>query len=151
MQHLDSDYAERLLRRLGRIPADAAPKWGRLRKDTLIEHLIWVLLHSMGRSPQMTFTGNWLTTRILGPAILGGWLPIPKNLPIPAKLAAAGVTLREPGGMDTLRELLEEYLNLVQADELAPAPHPLFGDIGVDGWDRLHVRHFEHHLRQFGV
>ncbi|MBI4558849.1 MAG: DUF1569 domain-containing protein [Candidatus Hydrogenedentes bacterium] len=32
---------------------------------------------------------------------------------------------------------------------MQPEPHPYFGDIGIDGWSKLHVRHFEHHLRQF--
>lgn len=151
MPHFDSDYVELLMRRLGRIAPDAVPRWGTLRRDTLIEHLMWVVLHSMGRSDQMAFQGNWLTRRLLAPLILNGWVPIPKNLPIPKKDRARGVTLRCPGGLDDLRALLEEYLNLVQADEFHPAPHPVFGDIGVDGWDKMHLRHFEHHLRQFGV
>jgi hypothetical protein len=151
MEHLDTDYAERLVARIGRIAPDAVPKWGVLRRNTLVEHLIWVIGFSMGRNSQMPFLGNWFTVRIVGPLFLRGLLPIPKNLPIPKKLRKAGVTMREPGDLDTLRRLLEEYLNLVQADELRHAPHPLLGDIGIDGWDRLHVLHCEHHLRQFGV
>ncbi len=46
---------------------------------------------------------------------------------------------------------MEEYLAAVETGELRPAPHTLFGDIGIDGWARLHVRHFEHHLKQFGL
>jgi hypothetical protein len=151
MEHLDTDCVERLVARLGRIAPDTAPKWGVLRRDTLIEHLVWVVRHSMGRSKQMPFCGNWFTIHLLGPLSLHGVVPIPKNIRIPRTLREKGVTMREPGDLNTLRGLLEEYLNLVQADELRPAPHPLFGDIGIDGWDRLHVRHFEFHLRQFGV
>ena len=151
MEHLDTDYVERLVARLERIAPDAVPRWGVLRRDTLMEHLVWVVRHSMGRSTQMPFSGNWLSVHLLGPLFLRGLIPIPKNLKVPRRLAKQGVTLREPGDLDTLRRLLEEYLNLVQADELHPAPHPFFGDVGVDGWDQIHVRHFEHHLLQFGV
>jgi len=151
MEHLDTDYVERLVARLGRIAPDTVPRWGKLRRDTLVEHLVWVVRHSMGRSKQMPFYGNWFTVHILGPIVLRGFIPIPKNIQIPKKLREKGVTMREPGNLDTLRRLLEEYLNLVQADELLPAPHPVFGDVGIDGWDRIHVMHFEHHLRQFGV
>ena len=151
MEHLDTDYVERLVTRIGRIAPDAAPKWGVLRRDTMIQHLVWAVLHSMGRSNQMKFYGNWFTAHVMGPVCLHGLLPIPKNVQLPKRFRDQGVTLREPGDLDTLRRLLEEYLNLVQADELRPAPHPLLGDIGVDGWDRLHVLHFEHHLRQFGM
>ncbi len=151
MEHMDTDYVERVVARLGRIAPDAVPLWGVLRRDTLIEHLVWVVLHSMGRSAQMPFCGNWFTVHVLGPLFMVGLLPIPRNIQIPRRLRERGVTMREPGDLDTLRRLLEEYLNLVQADELSPAPHPLFGDVGIDGWDRIHVVHFEHHLRQFGV
>lgn len=151
MRHLDSDFIHEIMERLGRITPEAVPQWGQLRRDTLIEHLIWVVLHSMGRSKRVPFFGNCVTRRIIGPAFLTGIFPIPKNLPLPKALAAQGVVAREPGDLNTLRALLEEYIRLVQADELTPGPHPAFGHVGVDGWDRLHVMHFEHHLRQFGV
>jgi len=51
--------------------------------------------------------------------------------------------------IETLHATMLDYLNLVQTGELQTEPHPLFGDIGVDGWAAVHVRHFEHHLRQF--
>ncbi len=151
MQHFDSDFVSEVIQRLERIPADAVPKWGELRRDSLVEHLVWTLLHSMGRSKRVPFFGNWFTVHLVGPIFLTGIVPIPKNLKMPKALAAQGVVPREPGGIDTLRSLMTEYIALVQADELKPAPHPAFGDIGVDGWDFLHVRHFEHHFRQFGV
>lgn len=151
MRHLDKDFLNEVLLRLSRINADTAPKWGRLRRDTLIEHLIWVVMHSMGRSRQVPFFGNWFTRRIVGPIFLTGIFPIPKNLQLPETLSAQGIVAREPGDLNTLRSVLEEYLGLVQADELKPGLHPAFGDIGVDGWDRFHVMHFEHHLRQFDV
>lgn len=151
MQHFDMDFVTEVIRRLERIPVDAVPAWGILRRDSLIEHLIWTLMHSMGRSKRVPFFGNWFTTHILGPLFLTGRFPIPKNLRMPKSLSAQGIVAREPGGVDTLRNLMTEYLALVQADELKPGPHPAFGDIGVDGWDVVHVLHFQHHLRQFGV
>lgn len=151
MRHLDADCIAEFIGRLGTILPDAAPKWGKLRRDTLMEHLVWAVRHSMGRSKQVPFFGNWLTVRVAGPLYLRGLIPTPKNAQFPKRLVEQGVTGREPGDLDTLHALLLEYVNLVQADELSPAPHPLFGAIGVDDWDRMHVRHFEHHLRQFGV
>ena len=38
--HLDADYVNEVMARLALIPADAVPRWGRLRRDTLLEHLI---------------------------------------------------------------------------------------------------------------
>jgi len=45
----------------------------------------------------------------------------------------------------------EEFLQRYNAGDLAPPPHQVFGDIGLEGWAKLHVTHFEHHMRQFGV
>ena len=122
MQHFDSDYAHQVLERLQSIPPDAVPRWGRLRRDSLIEHLIWVLRHSMGRSQQLPHFGNWFSRRVLAPLFLHGLIPMPRNLQVPARFRDQGVTLREAGDLETLHALMEEYLALVQADELATAP-----------------------------
>jgi hypothetical protein len=151
MQHFDSDFAQRAIVRLRRVAPDATPQWGKLRGETLISHLIWALKHSMGRSTKVPFMGSWLTTRVFGPLIIRGIVRIPKNVTVPQSFADHGLELQEPGDIETLQALVEEYLALVQADELKPGVHPAFGEIGVDGWDRIHVYHFEHHLRQFGV
>lgn len=150
-RHLDNDYVNDLIARLERIPENAVPRWGQLRREGLLRHLVWSVRHSMGRSRQVPFVGNWFTRRILGPLILKGLLKMPKNVRLPREVSVLGVTLQEPGDIETLHALLEEYLNLVQADDFTPGIHPAFGDIGIDGWDRLHVLHFEHHLRQFEV
>ena len=55
----------------------------------------------------------------------------------------------DPRKIDALKKG-ESYLKHL-GPELVTGLHPVFGDIGVDGWDRLHVRHFEHHFTQFGV
>lgn len=149
--HLDHDYVGELVALIGSLPRDARPRWGTLDRDGLIEHLVWTLRHAMGRSAQAPFMGNWITRRVVKPLLLGGWIRMPRNVRVPAAAARRGVTLREPGDLETLHALLEEYVNLVQADELRPAPHPAFGPMSVDDWDRLHVLHFEHHLRQFGL
>ncbi len=151
MQHFDTDYAEQVIERLGRIPRDATPAWGSLRYDTLIEHFIWTLRHVLGRSTRVPDCSSWLLRRIIKPLVLHGYFTIPKNVCLPLQLTRHGITMREAGDIETLAALLEEYLNLVQADDLAPTPHPFLGPLSIDEWDRIHVLHFEHHLRQFHV
>jgi hypothetical protein len=151
MDHFDADYTREVIKRLERISPEAVPQWGQLRRDTLIEHLIWAIMHSLGRSKKVPYFGNWFTVNVVAPLVLRGWVPIVKNLHLPNGLVKQGIAAREPGDLAVLRGLMEEYINLVQADELQPGTHPFFGNIGVDGWDCIHVQHFEHHLRQFGV
>lgn len=151
MHHFDGDYAEEVVHRLGNIRQDARPRWGELSRDGLIEHLIWAMRHSMGRSRTIPFVGNCLTRYVARPLILSGALPLARNSRASRILKQQGLRTREPGDLETLHALVEEYLDLVQADEFRPAPHPTLGRLGVDGWDRFHVLHFEHHLKQFGM
>lgn len=48
-----------------------------------------------------------------------------------------------------LLKLLEEAHNKKHAKKIAP--HPVFGEFTKDQWGKLHYKHLDHHLRQFGV
>lgn len=150
-RHFDMDYIEEVTALLKKLPEDTVPRWGKLRRGTLIEHLIWSVRQAMGRSNHVPYIGNWVTRAVVKPVFLSGVFAIPKNLPLPAKLRKQNIELRESGDLETLHALLEEYAGLVQADELQPGMHPLFGPMSIDDWDRLLVLHFEHHLKQFAL
>ena len=58
------------------------------------------------------------------------------------------------------REFDEEKTNLIMLVEIfeknGPAgltkeSHPFFGKLTIEEWDRLQLKHLDHHLRQFGV
>jgi hypothetical protein len=36
-------------------------------------------------------------------------------------------------------------------DVITKKPHPFFGPMTVDEWDKLQSKHLDHHLKQFGV
>lgn len=144
----DMDFIDDTIERLHRLKPGAAPLWGALDPEAMISHLIVSLRYTMGQYGTSSPSGNWYTRAVLGRLILWGLIPIPKNLrmPFPSRDAE-----RPRGDLETLHAVMEEYLALVQGGGLDPAPHPAFGALGVDGWARYHVLHFEHHLKQFGV
>ena len=148
MRDFDRDFAEEVIERLAALPPDRAPRWGVMRATDLVPHLTHTMLWSMGEREAPNFTGNWLTTRVIGPMVVRGWLPIVKNVRITIPEGTNGE------GNDTLNDLravISIYLAAVESGALHPSKHPLFGDIGVDGWARMHVRHFEHHFTQFDL
>lgn len=147
MRALDHDYVNELVTRLGKLEPDARPAWGRMTPDRMVGHLIGTVRYSMGRGPRLPFAGNWFSRKVLAPLILNGVLSIPKNV----KVSRPENEPLPAGDVETLHATLEDYLALVQTGELSPPHHPFFGDIGVDGWAKMHVRHFEHHLKQFGL
>lgn len=147
MSLFDHDYVAEVVRRLGQLGPDAQPSWGSFTRADLVRHLAAAIRFSMGKGRPVEDRSTWWRRNVVAPLIMRGVLRLPRNVTFPQMNAA----VREQDDLETLHALLEDYLNLVQADELRPAIHPHFGDIGVDGWARLHVVHFEHHLRQFRV
>ena len=74
-------------------------------------------------------------------------VPFPRNVPTAKQLQ------RTPGewaaDVADLRGQLEAFAT---RDRRGPWPaHPFFGPLGAHGWGVLTRRHFDHHLRQFGV
>ena len=147
IREFDRDYAEDIIRRLKALPPDRKPKWGRMAATDLVPHLTQTMLYSMGRRGKRPFVGNWITLHIVGPLVLNGWVPMLKNVQLGPAAApdATGYTL------ETLQAALDDYMAAVETGALHPEPHPLFGDIGVDGWAKMHSRHFAHHFKQFDL
>ncbi len=145
MRSFDHDYADELIERLRQIPEGAKPQWGSMTREQLYAHLADVLRYSMGRGGPPEDQSTWFSRHLVKPLFLSGLLRIPKNIKVP------GLESMPDGDLETLQAVLEDYLHMVQAGELEPCPHVYFGMLDVDSWARMHVAHFEHHLRQFGV
>jgi len=146
----DAGYIDDVIKRLESIDPEAMPKWGTLRKGPLIEHMIWAVRMSMGQTDEkLPKLYNVVTRYLIAPLVLNGVVKVPKNIKLPGK--AAQLSLRCEGGLPELRVALESYCAALRQPGFRPAPHPGFGHIGGDGWDRMHYRHLEHHLAQFGV
>ena len=150
MQSFDNHFVEEVIERLGNLKPDTMPAWGKMSPAEMICHLIGALRYSMGREGKGYFIGNFFSTRILAPIVLSGFFRLPKNLNM-KDTKGEMVVFRFPGDLETLHAILLEYLDLVQTGELEPEQHPVFGDLGIDGWAKLHVIHFEHHMRQFRI
>jgi len=149
VQHFDGDYVEWVLERLGRAPGQSADRGAPASVAAVMAHLRVSVERSMGRIPQEPFRGSWFSVHVLGPLALGGLVPLPGDGERPED-PSGGQEGRE-GETAALKAVLEEYLALVQADELPPTTHPLYGPLDVAGWERFHLRHFEHHLARLGV
>ena len=140
MRHLDTEFAQECITRIRKIPDDAKP----------VEHLLFTMKNTLkpGRIPDAS---TWFSRNVLRWLLLWGIAPIPKNVQLPAQYRKRGITFREPGDLEDLEAALEKYLQLVQTGDFAPPNHPILGKIGIDGWSVFHVRHINHHLKQFGV
>ncbi|MEJ7809336.1 MAG: DUF1569 domain-containing protein [Gemmatimonadaceae bacterium] len=147
MKSLWQDAArQEILDRLGRLRATQAPAWGRFTAPQMVAH--------MSNSMRMTF-GDLPTASKRLPLrftplkqIVIYWLPWPKGAPTAPELIA-----RAPDDwvaeLAACRSLVERFGH--ESPERAWPEHPAFGCITPRQWGVLGYRHFDHHLRQFGV
>jgi hydroxymethylglutaryl-CoA reductase len=146
LRPLDRKYKESLIHRLERLTPESKPRWGKMSGADLIPHLAVVMRYSMAQH-EPAYAGNWFTRHVVRRIMMSGLASFPKGvkvkLPDPRQ-----EPVRDIAG---LSGLVDEFLDALDAGKLGTNPHPFFGEIGADGWARFHRKHFEHHLKQFGL
>lgn len=151
MPKLDRTFAKEAVERLGKLQPDAKPKWGELGPDEMIRHLIGTMNYSMGKQGEQHFNGNWFFVNVVGPLAVNGILPLPKNVKFKTSEGVTAPALTDEGDLDTLAAAIEEFIAADEAGTLKTPRHAFFGDIGPEGWSKLHVIHFKHHFKQYGL
>jgi oxepin-CoA hydrolase/3-oxo-5,6-dehydrosuberyl-CoA semialdehyde dehydrogenase len=146
----DSFLRQAILAAVERLGDDAAPRWGRMRAQEMVEHLLWAFELSTGRArtvcdvppaelPRMRrflFSNRASPREFMNPALVSGLPPL--RFPTLADAKAA------------LRGELQRFLDAPRSAETLYT-HPVFGPIGYDEWHRTHYKHACHHLLQFGL
>lgn len=151
MPKLDRAFTKQAMERFGRLKPDAKGSWGTLTGATLIPHLLWAVNYSMGKHGQQHDNSNWALRTLVAPLAVNGLLPLPKNVKFKTAEGKVDTSISDPGTIDDLAAAMEEFIAKEEAGTLRPARHAAFGDIGAEGWSKLHVVHLKHHLKQFGV
>ncbi len=143
---------EKMLYKLGKnIQADTPAKFGKMSAHQMIEHLGMVFLLSTGKfdipykgteedavTYQQKFTVSDLPFSDVFPQTSHGD-------PRPTRHADIEDSKKE------LQKTFAKYLEHCEGHPDATQPHYYLGDISVELWRQLHVKHVQHHLRQFGM
>jgi hypothetical protein len=143
----DETFTEETMGRMRRIAEESKPLWGVMNPGQMRAHLMTAIRYSLGKEPPSPPEGSWFLRTILAPLLINGWLKMPKNVDRP-KL----YDVQPPSAdIDALQAEMMEFLEKYGEGRLDPPPHPSLGDLGPNGWAKLHAVHIDHHLRQFGV
>ena len=144
---LDTDDRHRLLARLRSLKPDSPPQWGRMNAPKMLAHLSDQMRHALGDAPAAPQRGP-LRLPIIKQVVMY-WLPWPKGrIKGPPEAFLTQPTTWE-ADLATLLRLLDRF---VAAHDRATWPdHAIFGSMNGQSWARFSHRHFDHHLRQFGV
>ncbi len=146
----DASVRDELQSRLGRLTADAPPRWGKFTAPKMLAHVNDALRMASGSlavaavaSPLRNALARWFV--IYSP------MPWPKGVPTAPELL-------ERGKADAVRfdaectAFGEAVAAVVARKGSAQWPdHPAFGAMREKDWGALGYRHVDHHFRQFGV
>jgi hypothetical protein len=151
MKGIDLEFIDKCMTRLAKLKPDTKPAWGKLKADEMVPHLIGTLKSSMGDLPEQGFIGNWFTTTILPHIAYTGWVGPPKNLKSRDRSGAVTPAVMYPGNANDLASCMKDFIQRRDAGTMKTTRHPLFGDIGPEGWGKIHVAHCKHHFKQFQI
>ncbi|MBL0104216.1 MAG: DUF1569 domain-containing protein [Bacteroidetes bacterium] len=139
---------EEFITRIGKLTPQTSAVWGKMNVSQMLTHC--------QRPLEVAFGQRQLKQSLIG-ILLGGLFkklltsekPFSKNSPTDKDFI---ITDTPPfdSAKDRLIELVREF------EKRGPSginnqPHPFFGKMSVEDWDKLSAKHLDHHLRQFGV
>jgi len=137
-------------KRIDALTADAHRHWGRMGPIEVLAHLRAALRLSLGQIKLPDESTALFRNRVIQWLLLGP-LPWPKG-----KIEAPSSFQPTPGdSMEEerakLKKAMEQFVDALDGEPDRIAVHPAFGDLTLRKWAKLHGKHFDHHLRQFGA
>jgi hypothetical protein len=135
------------LARLGRLTPDSRPLWGRMSAGKMLCHLGDSLSMALG-DLKVAARGNRAFQVFPLKHFVLYVMPFPKGVPTAPELLST-----QPAEFEQDRQRVKELTTrFATAGKMGTGPeHPLFGVLDGTEWGALLHRHFDHHLRQFGV
>ena len=136
-----------LTARLARLTPDARPAWGRMSATQMLAHINASFEMAFGERPvamlNMPLARNPVV-RYLALHVI----PFPKNAPTSPEILPG-----TPQEFETERARLLVQLERMDrgVTGIRFGSHPIFGALNPEQWGVLGYKHFDHHLRQFGV
>ena len=143
----DPRQRDDLLERLDRLTPDATAQWGTMTAHRMLCHLSDSLRVVLGEAPAAFKSGHLANP--VARWLLAYVIPFPKG----RAETAPEMLSTQPGDWDVDLASAREYLRTAarQGPDGKWARHPAFGDVSGALYGVFIHKHFDHHLRQFGV
>jgi len=147
MKTMHSEMDRRIIgERIRRLAPEAMPGWGKMNAPQMVVHLTDAVRMATGALPVKPKKSVVRFTPLK--QLLLYVLPFPKGLPTARELITRAPA-EWSGEVTALFSAIESF---AARDPAKPWPdHPIFGAMSRRDWGVLAHRHFDHHLRQFGV
>jgi Protein of unknown function (DUF1569) len=142
----DDDVRRDIQSRIDRVTSDAPAQWGKMNSEQMLAHLTESLRMGTGELPVKS---KRLPIRYFPlKQLILYVLPFPKGAPTAPELVPPDRRTVEASKAELAR-LLSDFCS--RRSQSQWPEHPAFGKLSTRQWGILTYRHFDHHLRQFGV
>jgi len=143
---------EKLLFKVGKyVQADMPAKFGEMNAHQMVEHLGLVFLVSTGKFDRK-YEGTEEKAAEYREAFANSdqpWIDVFPSFSFGSPKPTRHDTIEASKG--ALSKTFAKYLSFCEDNPDAIVSHFYLGNLSVDQWREVHVKHVEHHLRQFGV
>lgn len=135
--------------RLQRLTADTTRLWGSMDSTQMLNHVRSLVLISLEQNKEKDFS-NALTRSALVKYLLIT-IPWPKGkIKAPVRLQV-GDPAEFAEELELLKASLREFTAAEAAEPGRLTRSPMVGPVPLSYWAKLHGKHLDHHLRQFGA
>ncbi|MFT7481002.1 MAG: hypothetical protein ACI80N_004320 [Gammaproteobacteria bacterium] len=145
----DRDSSDDALRRIESLSAEMPARWGKMDGAQMCAHCCRPIQVALGDLTLKRALVGFLLGGLAKRYLVNGPAPFRPNMPT----APEFLVVDPQEFADQKRALVSLVRRLSEGGEegLTRAPHPFFGRLQADEWDRLMWKHLDHHLRQFGA
>ena len=133
--------------RIGRLRPDAERRWGRMTAPQMLAHLCDQMRHTLGDAHAAPRAGILRNPVVRYLSI--HWLPWPRGRIKGPREAFLTPPASWDADVATLLGLVDRVV--ARRPDAEWPPHALFGAMSGRDWGVFCHKHFDHHLRQFGV
>jgi hypothetical protein len=146
MQSLnDPAVMQQIKDRFNKLTAASQPQWGKMSVSQMLAHCSNALEANLGDTHHKPNFFGGLLGRMVKKTVVNE-KPFKQGLPTSPHFVVANER-----DFLTEKQRLFALLDRIQAMPPTDAVHPFFGKMTADEWNTLNSKHFDHHLRQFGV
>ncbi|MFN8297940.1 MAG: DUF1569 domain-containing protein [Chitinophagales bacterium] len=141
---------QQLTARIEKLTPESKALWGKMSVNQMLAHMNDAFRIALGMKAAVD-KSNFFWNKIAFPVAVYVLPGFPKSSPTAKELnqlqegTAARDFYTEAGFAIKMMEVFNER------EESKLKPHPMFGKLSKQQWSDLLVKHFDHHLKQFGV
>ncbi|MBS1617975.1 MAG: DUF1569 domain-containing protein [Bacteroidetes bacterium] len=147
---LTTEGKKQIQDRLEKLTPDTAARWGTMTVNQMLAHMNDAHKIALGMKPAAD-KSNFYTSKIMFPVavyLMPSWPKGEKTAP-ELDQKQEGTKAKD---FYTELEFLYKMMDIfAEREESKLHPHPMFGKLSKKQWSDLLYKHFDHHLRQFGV